>query len=263
MSGPAEPRASPHRRWIIREAGEPIDRRREPIARRGPSPLQAGLVVEFGPVVGVHDQGALIVDRVDLPAPQVPDRRLPGLSGLPHDEPALDELHHVILANHSSRERHAEDVADAMHPLSHRRRRPDCRCHPTRAVSHARISNQLEDPIRSSTHLARRNNDSVLGFGHVQQSHARHSAHGATSCTPPSGLGRRVAKSSRPTQVGRTAMRAWTVPGWSMPAIISGAASPRYRWADATYSGARPATSSICARPRMVRLQAANPPCRS
>ena len=44
--------------------------------------------------------------------------------------------------------------------------------------------------------------------------------HDATSCTPPSGLGRRSAKSRTPTHVGRTAMRAWTVPGWSMPASM-------------------------------------------
>src|SRR4051812_12462591 len=50
---------------------------------RGTCALVAGLVLEVGPVVGVLDQGMFRVDRLYLPAPEMPDWRLSWFSGLP------------------------------------------------------------------------------------------------------------------------------------------------------------------------------------
>ncbi len=80
------------------------------------------------------------------------DRWLSWLSGLPRNEPALDELDHVIVANGSSGEGHPENVADRLHPLSGLSGGQIVVAVPLRLTG--RISNQLKDPIRGSTHLA-------------------------------------------------------------------------------------------------------------
>ena len=54
--------------------------------------------------------------------------------------------------------------------------------------------------------------------------------------------------------MGRTAMRAWTVPGLVHAGEHGGSGVAQVAVGAATYSGASPSTSSISARPRIVRL---------
>ena len=142
-------------RWVstaLSKHRQPIDRQGEAIACGGPRPLQATRVVELGPVVGVHDPGTFIVERLDLPSPEMADRWLAWLSGLPRNQPALDELDHVVVADGPSGEGRPEDVADCMHPLSGLGGGQIVVAVPLGLTG--RFSDQFEDPIRRRTHLA-------------------------------------------------------------------------------------------------------------
>src|SRR5689334_16018098 len=75
------------------------------------------LVVELCPVVGVGDQGSVVAQRFQLPAPQMSGRLLPDLGRPPRDTPTFLELDDAVLAVAALLDRHGEDVADGAHPL--------------------------------------------------------------------------------------------------------------------------------------------------
>ena len=103
------------------EVRQPVHRGPEPVGRRRSGPLEPLRVGELAPVVGVADQRPSVVERRELPAPQVARRWLAGLGGPPRDPPSLRELDDVVLPVCAAGQCHDEHVADRAHPLSGRR----------------------------------------------------------------------------------------------------------------------------------------------
>src|ERR1700761_517295 len=149
--------------WHVVEANgqrlEPLDELREPVQRRlqhggggAPRLIQALLVGQPRPVVGVGDPGPGLTQRLELPAPQMPGRRLARRRRLPGDPATLVEFDDAIVANAAVAQGHREDVPYRPDPLSLFGLREVVVAVPARLLG--RIGDQLEDPVRGGGDLA-------------------------------------------------------------------------------------------------------------
>jgi GrpB-like predicted nucleotidyltransferase (UPF0157 family)/predicted GNAT superfamily acetyltransferase len=141
-------------RNVLRALGhgrEQVERGLELAGRGRPGPLEATLIRQPGPVVGVRDPGAR-PGRLQFPPPQVPRLLAPHLGRHPGDPPALLELDHVVLPDGTRGERHREHLARAADTLPVGRLGQVGVAVPARLRD--RIGDQLEDLPRPGRDLA-------------------------------------------------------------------------------------------------------------
>src|SRR5664279_2187283 len=139
------------------EGSESIDRGPKPVRRRIAGPREPVLVSQLAPVVRVRDSRVGPVDRIEFPSPKVPRRFLLRLGRLPGDAPTLDELHHVVLPNTATGERHREHVTNATDALAGWCLGQVVVSVPPRLLR--RIGNQLEDRLKPGRDIPTRAGD--------------------------------------------------------------------------------------------------------
>src|ERR1700680_286662 len=124
----------------------------------------------MSPVVGVGHPRSRREERLELPSPHVPRRRLTHLSRLPGDTPTFDEVHDVVLTDAAHGEPHGEYVSDDPYTLSRGGFFQVLVAVPARLLCW--VCDELEYSLGTRRHLAGHHDDArgllLSGHSHIQ-----------------------------------------------------------------------------------------------